>query len=58
MGSLPQFIPPLEPLLPIAKILRTPEAAFASLPDFPFLPKYFETRFHGSVRCHPQPFDV
>jgi hypothetical protein len=49
MAALPEFAPPLEPVHPIARILRTPEAAFASLSDFPFAPKYFETHSHGPV---------
>eukprot|EP00937_MAST-01D_sp_MAST-1D-sp2_P006668 g6668.t1 len=51
-GSGPGFTPPGEPLDPVATVLRTPDARFADLPDFPFRAHYITSEVHGSVRIH------
>lgn len=46
------YSPPVEPLTPVGKVLRTPEDRFLSLKDFPFAPNYVLTKIHGDVRIH------
>lgn len=50
--GIPSFTVPKEPLDPITKVLRTPEEAFARLKDWPFVPRYFDSRVHGRLRIH------
>jgi haloalkane dehalogenase len=50
--EIPTFQVPKEPLHKISKVLRTPDAAFANIPDFPFEPHYFESKIHGNLRIH------
>lgn len=46
------FTPPAEPLLPIDKVLRTPEERFHNLQDYDFQPNYIESKVHGDIRIH------
>ena len=50
--DIPAFDIPGEPLLPITSVLRTPASQFATLADFPFSPRYIESRSHAVLRIH------
>ena len=51
--TMQDFVPPEEPLHHVEEVLRTPEARFSVVQDFPYTPRYVVSEVHSApIRIH------